>query len=99
MSANPIAPARLCRHCHAAIICRPRGLCWVCYHTQGIRDLYTATSKYGRRGVGNGDDARPLAPLPTAALPGTNEKLAVLEERARLNLRLWHPLDARADEE
>jgi hypothetical protein len=35
-----------------------------------------------------------LAAQPTTALPGTPEKVAVLEERARLGLSLWHPLDA-----
>jgi len=28
------------------------------------------------------------------ALPGTQEKVAVLVERARLHQALWHPLDA-----
>jgi hypothetical protein len=32
--------------------------------------------------------------MPTAALPGTPEKIAILGERARLGLSLWHPLDA-----
>jgi hypothetical protein len=30
---------------------------------------------------------------PTAALPGTPEKVAILEERARMRQELWHPLD------
>lgn len=38
---------------------------------------------------------RPLPLVPTAALPGTEAKVAVLEERARLRLNLWHPLDAK----
>jgi hypothetical protein len=36
----------------------------------------------------------PLPSAPTAALPGTPEKVAVLEQRARLRQALWHPLDA-----
>ncbi len=32
-------------------------------------------------------------PEPTDALPGTPEKVAVLEERARRGQQLWHPLD------
>ncbi len=35
-----------------------------------------------------------LPPAPTAALPGTPEKVAVLRERARLRQALWHPRDA-----
>ena len=34
---------------------------------------------------------------PTAALPGTEEKVRVLEERARLGQALWHPLDAKIE--
>ena len=37
---------------------------------------------------------KPLPPFPTAALPGTPEKVAILEERARRGFALWHPLDA-----
>jgi len=37
-------------------------------------------------------------PEPTTALPGTPEKVAVLEERARLGLALWHPLDAKLED-
>jgi hypothetical protein len=32
-------------------------------------------------------------------LPGSPEKVAVLEERARLGMSLWHPLDAPMDAE
>jgi hypothetical protein len=31
----------------------------------------------------------------TSALPGTNEKLAILAERVRMGLPLWHPSDRR----
>jgi hypothetical protein len=37
---------------------------------------------------------RPTAHVrPTAAMPGTEEKLEVLAERLRLGLPLWHPQD------
>jgi hypothetical protein len=36
---------------------------------------------------------------PTSALPGSPEKVAVLERRARLRQNLWHPLDAPMDVE
>jgi hypothetical protein len=32
--------------------------------------------------------------MPTQALPGTQEKVAVLEQRANLGQELWHPQDA-----
>jgi len=33
-------------------------------------------------------------PEPTKELPGTEAKIAILEERARRQLTLWHPKDA-----
>jgi hypothetical protein len=60
----------------------------------GVRELYPPVSKYGRRGEGNFYRDAPLPPFPTDALPGTPEKIAVLAERVRLKLSLWHPGDA-----
>jgi hypothetical protein len=84
----------LCRHCHAASICRPRKLCWSCYYRPGVRELYPSTSKFGRRGVGNFYGAAPLPPFPTSAPPGSPEKIALLVQRAQLRQQLFHPNDA-----
>lgn len=84
----------ICRHCHESPASRPRGLCWNCYYDPPTRALYPTTSKFGRRGVGNGYCKAPLPAFPTSALPGTPEKIAVLAERARLKQSLWHPADA-----
>lgn len=84
----------ICRHCSKCKVNRPRGLCWSCYYTPGVKELYPSTSKYARRGEGNFNGNAPLAPEPTTAAPGTPEKMTVLEERARLKQALWHPLDA-----
>ncbi len=84
----------LCRHCQAASISRPRGLCWKCYYTPGVRASYPSTSKYAYRGEGNFNGVAPLPAFPTAALPGSPEKIAVLAERARMKQNLWHPEDA-----
>jgi hypothetical protein len=84
-----------CRHCSKPKVTRPRGLCWRCYYTPGMRDLYPSTSKFARRGVGNFNLNAPLAPVPTTAPPGTPQKLAVLEHRARMKLAIFHPADAR----
>ncbi len=86
-----------CKHCNdpARKVNRPRGLCWGCYYTPGVRDMYPSTSKYARCGVGNGTGAGRVLPAKgTKALPGTPEKMAVLAERAALGQRLWHPKDA-----
>ncbi|MBI3823506.1 MAG: hypothetical protein HY289_12625 [Planctomycetes bacterium] len=87
-----------CRHCDAAPALRPRGLCWSCYYLPGVREKYPSTSKFARRGVGNFNGCPPLPAFPTQARPGSPEKLALLEERARLRQNLWHPDDATLDE-
>jgi hypothetical protein len=84
----------LCRHCQKTKSNRPRGLCWSCYYTPGVRDQYPSTSKYARRGISDFNGRIRLPDEPTDALPGTPEKVAVLEERARQGVSLWHPLDA-----
>jgi hypothetical protein len=89
----------MCRHCKRVRSNRPRGLCWSCYYTPGVRDQYPSTSKFARRGVSDFNGQTSLAARPTDALPGTPEKVAILEERARLGLSLWHPQDAPMDRE
>lgn len=85
----------LCRHCSKGTVNRPRGLCWQCYYTPGLKERYPSTSKYAHRGVGGGDADRPMPPEPTDTQPGSAERLAVLEERARNGFGLWHPEDRR----
>jgi hypothetical protein len=84
----------LCRHCGCKAANRPRGLCWTCYYRPGIRECYPPTSKYARRGVTDFNGPAALALRPTRALPGSAEKVAVLERRARFGQSLWHPHDA-----
>jgi hypothetical protein len=88
-----------CRHCGRSRVNRPRGLCWSCYYTPGVRERYPSTSKFAKRGVGNGNGLAPLPSIPTRARPGSPEKVAVLEERARQRQALWHPFDAPMDAE
>jgi hypothetical protein len=85
-----------CRHCGHIPASRPRGLCWNCYYTPDVRDQYTSTSRYGRRGIEDSYGHFLLPPAPTEALPGTPEKLAVLMSRAMQHQALWHPHDAPA---
>ena len=84
----------MCRHCEKVKSNRPRGLCWSCYYRPGVREQYPSTSKFARRGVSDFTRQSSLATEPTDALPGSPEKVAILEERARLGLSLWHPCDA-----
>ena len=87
----------LCRHCNRVPVNRPRGLCWSCYYSPGVREKYPSTSKFARRGVGNFNGNAPLPPAPTGALPGSPEKIAILAERAAKRQALWHPQDAGVD--
>jgi hypothetical protein len=89
----------LCRHCHRVRMNRPRGLCWSCYYTPGVRDQYPSTSKFARRGIGDFNGKVLLPAEPTPAPPGSPEKVAILEQRARQRQGLWHPLDAPMDRE
>ena len=73
---------------------RPRGLCWSCFYSPGVRELYPPTSKYARRGVGNFAGAAPLAEAPTVATPGSEEKVREMGRRAAAGLSLFHPEDA-----
>ena len=84
----------LCRHCQRVRSCRPRGLCWCCYYKPGVREQYPTHLKFSKRGEGNFYRDAPLHEFPTSALPGSDEKIAVLAERVRLKQCLWHPDDA-----
>ena len=72
---------------------RPRGLCWGCYYTPGVKDLYPSTSKYARRGTGNGMRCDAPACEPTAVPPGPG-KVAILAERAARGECLFNDEDA-----
>lgn len=84
----------ICRHCSKSKVNRPRGLCWSCYYTPGVKEKFPPTSKFARRGEGNFTGNAPLAPNPTTAAPGSMEKLEVLAERVRNRQALFHPADA-----
>ena len=85
----------ICRNCSKCKVNRPRGLCWSCYYTPGVKEMFPSTSKYARRGVGNFSGNAPLPDAPTTAVPGTPEKLAILELRAKMKCAIFHPADAK----
>jgi hypothetical protein len=88
----------ICRHCQKARVNRPRGLCWSCYYRPGVREQYPSTSKFARRGVPNFYGRAPLPAVATTAAPGSEEKIAILMERARNRQSLWHPDDLTLEE-
>lgn len=88
---------KTCRHCGHALVCRPRGLCWTCYYTPGLRDQYPSTSS---RGLWSNDPERrrtrqpPLPSVPTDAAPGSEAKIKCMIERLARGESLHHPDDA-----
>jgi hypothetical protein len=88
----------ICQHCQKATATRPKQLCRRCYYeTPNVRGLYPSRSKHGRRGLADCYGIRPQASFPTRAIPGSAEKLAILAERAKLKLSLFHPNDTTED--
>lgn len=97
-----------CHHCQQKPGHRARGLCHGCYHNPVIRSLYPISkSVHMSRGTGQ-KSARgmasmkgrptdksgvPLPAEPTDAIPGSEEKIKILTERARLGLAIHHPGD------
>jgi hypothetical protein len=56
--------------------------------------IFGLCNRVNRRGEGNGYRITPLDPLgPTDALPGTEEKMVVMSDRAARGVCLFHPLD------
>lgn len=86
----------LFRHCGKRNVNRPRGLCYGCYYTPGVLVQYPTLSKFGVRhedtDYGYG---KPLPALPTDAIPGSAEKLAVLIGRHERGEKLHHPRDSK----
>jgi hypothetical protein len=82
-----------CRNCGSKFVNRPKGLCWNCYYTPGVRERHESTSKYAFRGIGNGMKGGLKACEPTTVKPGP-AKVAVMAARAEAGEALWHPLDA-----
>src|SRR5262245_17841287 len=84
----------MCRNCQKTKANRPRGLCWTCYYTAGVREKFPSTSKFARRGIGNFNGTAPLPDQPTPAAPGSEAKIMILMERAAKRQALFHPLDS-----
>ena len=83
-----------CLNCRVKNANRPRGLCWRCYYTLGLREDFAPVNKFGRRAE-VGLTQKVKTPTPTDAMPGTEEKVAVLVSRAANGEALWHPDDAK----
>ena len=85
---------KMCRHCGQKPSIRPRGLCWGCYYTPGVRDHYPVSNHCGaKRSAADFYGNPPTPPVATKALAGSTEKVAVMEERAALGYAIHHPDD------
>lgn len=95
---HDMTQGRVCVHCGGTRnVSRPRGLCWNCYYTPGVKDKYPPVSKFATYGEGAYTTKNQVSkePVPTDTLPGTEERFKVLEERARNGQALKHPRDAK----
>jgi hypothetical protein len=92
-AAEMLRPRRPCRRCGQRQVSRSHGLCDPCYKDPQIRASTPVLSPSGRRGAGQDRGKHPPPGQPTGALPGTAEKVEVLQERARNGEQLWHPKD------
>ena len=85
----------ICKRYSKSHVTRPRGLCWTCYYTPGVKEIFPVDPKHARRRLGNFNGYPKLSDIPTTATPGTPEKLVVMEVRAKAGLAIFHPRDAR----
>jgi hypothetical protein len=87
-----------CLHCNKPAARHGRGLCQRCYKKRAIRALFPAGNSRLGLWAGPLPAAREAAFRPTAHLPGTEGKVAVMAARAAAGLPLFHPDDARPPE-
>jgi len=83
---------KLCQECGLKWANRPRGLCWNCYYRPGVKESYGVSDKFGPKRWPIYTGQPPSAP--TQAIPGTPEKIAVLQSRASQGVDLHHEWDA-----
>ena len=91
-----------CIHCGIYRSSRPRKLCRKCHQDPAIRQQYTPVSPHGcrmPRYMCRAATRLPSPDSPTAAVPGTADKIRVLAERIAARVELWRRDDAIRDPE
>lgn len=78
-----------CKNCGKPNPSRPRGLCWPCYYNPAIMSRYPIHPK-SVPGILHGEGHLPQT---TNAMPGTEEKIQVMMQRAERGEALFHPMD------
>lgn len=84
---------KVCANCNESKVNRPRGLCWTCYYTDGVREKYHSAAA----SEGTPTTCKGKPKIPTMARPGSEEKIRVLIDRAANGLELFHPDDRHVD--
>lgn len=89
----------LCIHCKNAKVSRPRNLCWKCYYTDDVREQYPIMDVPQNNRGACGKDFNKILPHapPTKALPGTEDKISVMEKRAAEGRPIFSPEDAKVE--
>ena len=89
---GPLPVGFVCPHCGRARCEYRRGLCHSCWNDPVIRSAYPSRTSR-RTGVADKNGRVPPAAGPTDAMPGSEDKLAVLAARAAAGCALFHPDD------
>lgn len=79
---------RICRHCSRPTRRAGRGLCWRCWRDRAIRDRYAVVAQFSGGDAGRMGREVQLRKLtsPTSARIGTEERIAVMQQRAEQRL-------------
>ena len=92
----PVSPIKkqkpFCVHCKKNKAQRSRQLCVKCYDNLEIRNSTPPVTLCGYRGLSYLRSPK-LATLPTSALPGSIEKIRVMQERLSRGEAVFHPDD------
>ncbi len=92
-------PPRCCVLCGWRAISRAKHLCWVCSTSPAGKKVparvHSCTNRKGARADFNGTP--PPAPEATEAVPGSEEKIVVLQARVAAGVQPYHPRDRRID--
>lgn len=82
----------VCVSCGSRRPIRSKGVCYGCYAPSCFGPGVCKKEDLAWSEQDNTDD-RPLS-KPTSALPGTEDKITILHQRATSGHHLWHPNDA-----
>lgn len=83
-----------CLHCGYRVSTRGRQLCQPCFRDIRIRLQYPLLDSSQKGGGVGLTESQLKIPEPTDAMPGSLEKIEVLQRRLLRGERLHHPLDA-----